>query len=353
MLWGERVTRRRVLIGFIVVSRICRRRVAFAALGTDDARSMSQASRSIRSSERSSLTTRDSRSAAMRRAASRLGTSPSGRAPNRLSRRSTSSTEMRTVQRVTGRLIHRSGPLVRYGGSVFRALAEGSPKCWSGYYHGVLERTWSASSHTNRAPSAAAARPLPPRSRARTMTLLDRLSVHPWTRSRSHDQHGPQSPLSLAVCRRLDRRWDRDACKGGVFMENLSASYGVHSRWLRDDPLYPCNAVARGDKRRCLPGWSRRGSCFWSVMTGRGLRDTCARVESDFIAACFQSYGRDASSRNGRNASERVREYLRDCPTERRRGVVHHGSCPRYGRQLRERSSGTSALRTRGGNPAP
>ncbi len=58
--------------------------------------------------------------------------------------------------------------------------------------------------------------------------------------------------ISLEVCSRLDRRWDRDACRGGVFMENISTSYGVRSLWLRDeDPLYPCNWVGLEAKRRC------------------------------------------------------------------------------------------------------
>ncbi len=35
-------------------------------------------------------------------------------------------------------------------------------------------------------------------------------------------------------------------------MENQSSSYGFTSTWLRDDdPLYPCDWVAREDKRRC------------------------------------------------------------------------------------------------------
>ena len=63
---------------------------------------------------------------------------------------------------------------------------------------------------------------------------------------------GLNLPISLEVCSRLGRWWDRDACRGGVFMENLSSSYGFRSRWLRDDdPVYPCNWVAFEAKRRC------------------------------------------------------------------------------------------------------
>ncbi|HUG64978.1 MAG TPA: hypothetical protein VMK83_07155, partial [Gaiellaceae bacterium] len=53
---------------------------------------------------------------------------------------------------------------------------------------------------------------------------------------------GLNLPISLEVCSRLDRWWDRDACRGGAFMENMSSSYGFTSIFLKDDdPLYPCN----------------------------------------------------------------------------------------------------------------
>ncbi len=58
--------------------------------------------------------------------------------------------------------------------------------------------------------------------------------------------------LSLEVCARLGRWWDRDACRGGAFMENISSSYGFRSRWLKDDDsVYPCNWVADAVARRC------------------------------------------------------------------------------------------------------
>ena len=41
------------------------------------------------------------------------------------------------------RVVHMIGAasLARYGGNVTRTLAAGTPTCWSGYYHGVLERS--------------------------------------------------------------------------------------------------------------------------------------------------------------------------------------------------------------------
>ena len=78
-------------------------------------------------------------------------------------------------------------------------------------------------------------------------------------------------------------------------MENISSSYGVRSRWLRDDdPVYPCNAIARDDKVTC-----------YGMVTSRILRvigldwertaEICAGIESRFVATCFRSLGRDIS----------------------------------------------------------
>ena len=59
-------------------------------------------------------------------------------------------------------------------------------------------------------------------------------------------------PRSLKVCDALNGSWDQTSCTGGVFMENLSSSYGVKSKWLRDDDLiYPCNTVAERHKIYC------------------------------------------------------------------------------------------------------
>ena len=89
-------------------------------------------------------------------------------------------------------------------------------------------------------------------------------------------------------------------------MENLSSSYGVRSRWLRDDdPVYPCNWVATEAKRRC-----------YQMVTSRILpsvgddwtrtAEMCTSVESAFVHMCFKSFGRDASSRSNRDAADTI-----------------------------------------------
>lgn len=191
--------------------------------------------------------------------------------------------------------------LVRFDGNVARALAAGDATCWSGYYHGVLERALLRAKSIEPAALAAVARPL---CADRTMRPI---VFYGCLHGLGHGlmiATGLNLPTALDVCSRLNSWWDRDASRGGVFMENISMSYGFRSTWLKDDdPIYPCNWVARAAKRRCylyatsriLPSvhddWNRTAAM-------------CMRVEHDFVDECFQSFGRDASNRSGRNPQE-------------------------------------------------
>jgi hypothetical protein len=196
-----------------------------------------------------------------------------------------------------------AGALVRLGGNVARALAAGDATCWSGYYHGVLERALVRAKSLEPAALARVARPLCADRSVRPIVLYGCLH------GLGHGlmiATGLNLPIALEVCGRLTIWWDRDACRGGVFMENLGTSYGFRSAWLKDDdPVYPCNWVARAAKRRC-----------YSMVTSRILPKVdddwkrtaamCTRVERDFVDECFQSFGRDASSRSNRDPQKIV-----------------------------------------------
>jgi hypothetical protein len=151
------------------------------------------------------------------------------------------------------RIAHAIGAasLARYEGNVARTFAEGSSYCWSGYYHGVLERSLVDVRSRKANDLGAVARSLCSDDQVRAVTWLAYQCLH----GLGHGlmiTTGLSLPLSLQVCKRLATDWDRESCKGGVFMENLSPAFGVQSRWLRDDdPVYPCNVVAEEDKRAC------------------------------------------------------------------------------------------------------
>jgi hypothetical protein len=215
------------------------------------------------------------------------------------------------------RIVHTIGSasLVRNNGNVARTFAEGDSTCFSGYYHGVLERSLvGVKSRTARGLARVA------------RSLCAGVSVDPSLWLRLQCLHGLGHglmitsgyalPLSLAVCDRLQTGWAERSCNGGVFMENLGTSYGVASRWLRDDdPLYPCTAVADEDKRACF-----------DLVTTQILRTVdgdfekaakvCSQVQQRWEGDCFRSLGRDAVSQVG----DRPADVLPLCAVARQHG---------------------------------
>lgn len=225
------------------------------------------------------------------------------------------------------RIAHMVGAaaLARSPGRVGEAFAEGSAICSSGYYHGIAERAFSD------APSGrlgAVARSLCADPRIRRTSFLAYQCVH----GLGHGLMiftGYDLPRSLRTCDRLRTAWDRLSCSGGVFMENISSSYGVESRWLRDDdPIYPCHVVARRHKLYC-----------YLMVTSRILRlvgydftktaRACRRSEPDWVDECFQSLGRDASGHSQGGSTEileiclKAGEGARDCLYGAARGLAN------------------------------
>jgi hypothetical protein len=194
------------------------------------------------------------------------------------------------------RIAHSIGAasLARNNGNVAATFAQGSASCFSGYYHGVLERSLVGVRGYEPAQLGRVARGLCNDSGIRDVTWLAYQCLH----GLGHGlmiTTGYRLPTSVSTCNRLETDWDRTACKGGAFMENISTSYGVRSSWLRDDdPLYPCNAVDEADKLKC-----------YEIVTSRILplvdwdweetSRTCGEVERKWVTACFRSLGRDVS----------------------------------------------------------
>jgi mono/diheme cytochrome c family protein len=183
------------------------------------------------------------------------------------------------------------GALTRFHGDVGAAFARGSAVCWSGYYHGILERAFQGIPDSR---LGTVARRLCAKVEGRDSTFIAYQCVH----GLGHGlmiYTGYDLPLALHTCDRLRTQWDQVSCTGGVFMENQSSSYGFKSQWLRPkQPLYPCTAVSRRHKLYCylmvtsqiLPdvGYS------WTKTVG-----VCRRSEPGWVPTCFQSLGRDAS----------------------------------------------------------
>jgi len=203
------------------------------------------------------------------------------------------------------RIAHKIGSatLVRDRGDIPGAFAAGSSICWSGYYHGILERAFYGIS-TEAGLIKAARRVCSSPGLQRNEWLLYQC-VH----GLGHGlmiSTGYDLPFALRVCDKLQTSWDRTSCTGGVYMENVNAangtSIGFKTPWVRDDDLvYPCNApVAKGHRLYCYLMVTSR------ILAANGYNwkataTICSRVDRAWIATCFQSFGRDVDGSTRQN----------------------------------------------------
>lgn len=200
-----------------------------------------------------------------------------------------------------------AGVLMRNDGDVGKTFAEGRATCWSGYYHGILERAFAG---VKPARLGAVAGRICSSPEVRVTDYLHYQCVHGIGHGlmiyTSYDL-----PRSLKICEQIPDDWESTSCDGGVFMENISSAYGIKSKYLRDDdPIYPCNDVVERHKQYCfLMVTSRIGAL--NGTDWKQTAATCATVKATrWRSVCFQSYGRDASG-NTRSDPERMRALCR------------------------------------------
>lgn len=190
------------------------------------------------------------------------------------------------------------------GGNISEAFKSGDSFCWSGYYHGVVERA------VKEMGEAAFI--------ANTDTLCADI---PGKERYSFDYyncvhglgHGIMSVednelfTSLPLCDHLTGEWERKSCYGGVFMENIMEDNRTHfAKYLKkDDLMYPCNAVASAYKEQCY----LMQTSYALTENDYNFKDTfalCATVEPEFRDTCAQSIGRDASGSTVSNVQRTV-----------------------------------------------
>jgi Cytochrome C oxidase, cbb3-type, subunit III len=241
------------------------------------------------------------------------------------------------------RIAHTIGAasLEHYDGSVAKALANGRASCWSGYYHGVVERSFYGAKRTE----------LPKRSREicedpdiRRTSFLAYQCVHGLGHGLMiHTSY--DLPGSLRVCDQLQTGWDSDSCEAGVFMENVSSSYGIQSKWLRDnDLIYPCNTVAEKYKLYCYLMVTSRILGANGYDWGETVA-TCRKSDRGWVATCFQSLGRDASGNTRQNVPKILElcglagDMTRECIYGAARDITSNDASPRRSKTLCERAA--------------
>jgi mono/diheme cytochrome c family protein len=219
-----------------------------------------------------------------------------------LARLQTMSTSDHAVAADCHRIAHRMGSaaLSRFKDKVAPAFIAGSPVCASGYYHGIIERAFLGQPTDK---LAVVARQLCTDPQIAARRFLEYQCIH----GLGHGlmiYTGYDMPGSLKTCDGLQTDFDQVSCSGGVFMENFSSSYGVTSKYLRkNDPIYPCDAVAEHYKAQC-----------YGLVTANLLKRTgydqgktaagCRRSEPRWLGICFESFGRDVSGIAGRSAAK-------------------------------------------------
>ena len=192
------------------------------------------------------------------------------------------------------RIVHMIGSasLARFDGDVARTFAVGSATCASGYYHGVLERSFVGV--RTRAELVDVARKLCVADTIRPQGFLDYQCRH----GLGHGlmiQTGYDLPLALETCDRLQTGWDAVACTGGVFMENGTTRFGYRSRWLDDeDPLHPCDAVAARHRRSCYLRAPLRILALERRDFAATAR-TCGALRPVHAQPCFRGFGREVA----------------------------------------------------------
>ena len=207
-----------------------------------------------------------------------------------------------TVAADCHRIAHRMGSaaLARYKDKVAPAFIAGSAVCASGYYHGIIERAFLGQPTDK---LSVVARQLCSDPKITEQRFLAYQCIH----GLGHGlmiYTGYDLPGSLRTCDDLRNGFDRVSCSGGVFMENFNSSYGVTSKYLRkNDPIYPCNSVAKRHKLYC-----------YLLVTANILRvenydqaktaDACRRSEKEWVRTCFESFGRDVSGLAGKDAAK-------------------------------------------------
>ena len=187
-----------------------------------------------------------------------------------------------------------AGGLLRFEGNVGKAFAEGNSTCGSGYYHGLLQ--WKlAGVRASQVGGVAREVCNDPAIKTNGFTYYqcDHGLGHGLMLYTAYDL-----PQALRFCHELETNFDQTSCTGGVFMENLSSSFGVKTNWLdKKNLLYPCNSkvVSESDKTYCYTIVAER------ILPAVGFdwkrtADWCRRSEPGWADECFQSFGRSVAS---------------------------------------------------------
>ena len=174
-----------------------------------------------------------------------------------------------------------------------RALSLGTPICFAGFYHGVLEAYLIESGLIN--DNEKLAKELPSLCGGEDNFALKKSyneCLHGLGHALMFATNG-ELPGSLKLCDNLPSSSDQNWCYSGSFMENSTSSTNRDhpSKYLKsDDPMYPCNILEAKYLNMCytLQGFyfAEKSNYNW-----KQNEKLCKQEPSEFQSGCFNAMG--------------------------------------------------------------
>ena len=179
--------------------------------------------------------------------------------------------------------------------NVAKSLSEGTPVCFAGFFHGVLEEYLTDNNLLYN--NSKLEKVLP--------TLCSASDNFTLKKNYNECLHGlghalmfatdGELPQSLKLCDALQSDGDRSWCYSGSFMENSTSSTNKDhpSKYLKkDDPFYPCNILGKQYLNMCYT----LQSFYFAEISKYNWKDNeklCKKVPPDYQAGCFNAIGQN------------------------------------------------------------
>lgn len=180
------------------------------------------------------------------------------------------------------------------GQNVTQSLISGTPLCFAGYYHGVLEEHFRQNNLdvTNMLDLKNEAKSICGNKNSFAAEREYFECLHGLGHALIFALDG-ELPISLKVCDELNDEVDRNWCYSGIFMENSTSSTNSDhpSKYLREnEPLYPCTILENKYLKTCYTLQS-----FYLAEINEfdwpKISQACMKINLEFRNNCFNAIG--------------------------------------------------------------
>jgi len=167
------------------------------------------------------------------------------------------------------------------------------PECHSGFYHGAIEAYFKHNGTDQLSEKLAFICP----------DNLNSFFMHQCKHGLGHGLMAWSSydlPATLDYCELIGDNQGKASCRTGAYMENIVGSLtdspearalGHFTKFLSDDPQYPCSIVKEEYKADCYFLQTDR-MLFLSKTGFQGVVDGCTNAPAEYHHTCFASMGR-------------------------------------------------------------